>query len=108
MDDIRAAFDQFCREHGIEATERDYVMFVAGIHSTLNQVPVAYAHLDAAGVPLEVVDSITPGVLPSPLYARPIANVKTPPPSKTVIDYAWRNYGEPYGFANWLHWWFSK
>jgi hypothetical protein len=106
MDENRQKFDEFCKQKGLEPTDRDYFFWLSALQSTHDQQPVAWAVLDHAGVPLSVMDALLPHQKPTPvpLYANPVAKVDKPALDKASVEMVMRNYqDDPVGLALFFH-----
>lgn len=81
MDENRQKFDQFCKEKGLEGTDRDYYFWLSALQTTHNQSPVAFGYFGGNGEVLALLDFIEPGrkPKPTPLYAKPVAAGVTRP-----------------------------
>lgn len=109
MDENRQKFDDFCKEKGIEGTDRDYFMWLSALQTTHDQSPVAYAYFGSDGSLLQMLDFISPDRKPKPvpLYSRPIAaGVYRPDIPIDTLRHVWTQYYAPdadlIGFALWI------
>ncbi len=95
MDENRQKFDEFCKQKGLEPTDRDYFFWLSALQSTHDQQPVAFAYYGSDGSLLHMLDFLEPGrkPKPTPLYAKPLASGVTKPdvPVET-LKYVWQNY----------------
>ena len=109
MDEARKKFDDFCREKGLEPTDRDYYFWLSALQTTHDQSPVAYAYFGSDGALLQMMDFIEKDRRPKPipLFAKPMANgvVKPDIPLET-LSYVWnqfyKNDLDLIGFALWI------
>jgi hypothetical protein len=95
MDENREKFDAFCKEKGLEPTDRDYFFWLSALQTTHDQSPVAYAYFGSDGSLLHMMDFIEPGRRPKPvpLFAKPLASgvVKPDIPIET-LKHVWAEY----------------
>ena len=109
MDENRQKFDEFCKQKGLEPTDRDYFFWLSALQSTHDQQPVAFAYFGSDGSLLHMLDFLEPGrkPKPTPLYAKPLASGVTKPDiSIDTLRHVWEKYyapdGDLIGFALWI------
>jgi hypothetical protein len=75
MDENRDKFEAFCKEKGLEPTDRDYFFWLSALQTTHDQQPIAYAYFGSDGSLLQMLDFIEKGRRPkaTPLFAKPLA-----------------------------------
>lgn len=109
MDENREKFDAFCRDKGIEPTDRDYFFWLSALQSTHDQSPVAFGYFGSDGALLQMLDFIEKGRKPQavPLFAKPVAcGVYKPDIPIETLRHVWTQYYSPdsdlIGFALWI------